>query len=275
MSLKQFKPITPGQRGLVLVGKEKLHKGKPVKKLTKGLTKSGGRNNYGHLTSRKQGGGHKRKYRIIDFKRNILDLTAKVERIEYDPNRSAFIALIKYEDIQLSYIICPQDLSIGDKVISSNSAEIKAGNCLPLKNIPTDTLVHNIEMKPGKGGQLSRSAGTYCQIVGKDSEYAQLKLASGEIRLVRVECRATIGMVSNQDKKNIKLGKAGRKRWLGVRPVVRGVAMNPVDHPHGGGEGRTSGGRSPVSRKGFSAKGKKTRNNKRTDKYILKNRKKK
>merc|ERR1711871_1263626 len=235
----------------------------------------GGRNNYGHLTSRKQGGGHKRKYRVIDFKRNIVDVSAKVERIEYDPNRSAFIALIKYDDNQLSYIICPQDLNVGDKVLSSHSAEIKVGNCLPLKNIPTDTLVHNIELKPGKGGQLGRSAGTYCQIVGKDSEYAQLKLSSGEIRLVRVECKATIGMVSNQDKKNIKLGKAGRKRWLGVRPAVRGVAMNPVDHPHGGGEGRTSGGRHPVSRKGISAKGKKTRNNKRTDKLILKDRRRK
>ena len=275
MSLKQYKPNTPGQRGLVLVGRESLHKGKPFKKLTKGLTKNGGRNNFGHLTSRKQGGGHKKKYRIIDFKRDLIDSPAVVERIEYDPNRSAFIALIKYDGDKYSYIICPQDLKVGDTVVSSDNADIKVGNCLPIKNIPTDTLVHNIEMKPGKGGQLGRSAGTYCQIIGKDSEYAQLKLSSGEIRLVRVECRATIGMVSNQDKKNIKLGKAGRKRWLGVRPVVRGVAMNPVDHPHGGGEGRTSGGRSPVSRKGFSAKGKKTRNNKRTDKYVLKSRKKK
>ena len=234
MSLKQYKPNTPGQRGLVLVGRESLHKGKPFKKLTKGLTKNGGRNNFGHLTSRKQGGGHKKKYRIIDFKRNLMDSPAVVERIEYDPNRSAFIALIKYDGDNYSYIICPQDLKVGDTVVSSDNADIKVGNCLPIKNIPTDTLVHNIEMKPGKGGQLGRSAGTYCQIIGKDSEYAQLKLSSGEIRLVRVECRATIGMVSNQDKKNIKLGKAGRKRWLGVRPVVRGVAMNPVDHPHGG-----------------------------------------
>ena len=273
MALKQFKPNTAGQRGLVLTDNSDLHKGKPFKKLTKGLTKSGGRNNFGHLTSRRQGGGHKRKYRLVDFKRNVKDVYATVERIEYDPNRTANIALIKYENETFSYIISPQKLKIGDKIISSDKADINVGNCMQLKNIPTDTLIHNVEMKPGKGGQLNRSAGTYSQLIGKDSEYAQIKLSSGEIRLVRVECRATVGMVSNPDKKNIKLGKAGRKRWLGIRPVVRGVAMNPVDHPHGGGEGRTSGGRTPVSRKGFSAKGKKTRNNKRTDKLILKRRK--
>ena len=216
MSLKQFKPNTPGQRGLVLVGRESLHKGKPFKKLTKGLNKNGGRNNFGHLTSRKQGGGHKRKYRIIDFKRNILDIPAKVQRIEYDPNRSAFIALIKYKDENYSYIVCPQDLKVGDEVISSTSAEIKVGNCLPIKNIPTDTLVHNVEMKPGKGGQLGRSAGTYCQIIGKDSEYAQLKLSSGEIRIVRVECKATVGMVSNQDKKILNSEKQGEKDGLAL-----------------------------------------------------------
>ncbi len=274
MALKQYKPNTAGQRGLVLTEKSELYKGRPFKKLTKGLTKNGGRNNFGHLTSRRQGGGHKRKYRIVDFKRNILDKVAVIERIEYDPNRSANIALIKYEDGVYSYVIAPQNIKIGDKIVSSDKAEIKVGNCMMLKNIPTDTLIHNVEMKPGKGGQLNRSAGTYSQLIGKDSEYAQIKLSSGEIRMVRIECKATIGMVSNPDNKNIKLGKAGRKRWMGVRPVVRGVAMNPVDHPHGGGEGRTSGGRNPVSRKGFSAKGKKTRKNKRTDKYILKRGKK-
>ena len=274
MALKQYKPTTSSQRGLVLTKTPGLHKGKPFKKLTQGLNKNGGRNNHGHLTARRQGGGHKKKYRIIDFKRNLVDVQGIVERIEYDPNRSAHIALIKYKDGLFSYIICPQDLKVNDKILSSNDAKIKTGNCLPIKNIPVDTLLHNVEIKPGKGGQLSRSAGTYAQLVGKDEEYAQIKLSSGEIRVVRVECKASIGMVSNPDKKNIKLGKAGRKRWLGIRPVVRGVAMNPIDHPHGGGEGRTSGGRNPVSRKGFSAKGKKTRNNKRTDKYILKSRKK-
>ena len=277
MALKQYKPNTAGQRGLVLTERSDLHKGKPLKKLTKGLSKTGGRNNFGHLTSRRQGGGHKRKYRIIDFKRNILDKTATVERIEYDPNRTAHIALIKYDETgDFSYILSPQNIKIGDKIISSEKAEIKVGNCMQLKHIPTDTLIHNVEMSfrcnirwPG-----NRSAGTYSQLIGKDSEYAQIKLSSGETRIVRIECRATIGMVSNPDNKNIKLGKAGRKRWMGIRPVVRGVAMNPVDHPHGGGEGRTSGGRNPVSRKGFSAKGKKTRKNKRTDKYILRRGKK-
>tara|TARA_B100000686_G_scaffold352499_1_gene454695 strand:+ start:1155 stop:1979 length:825 start_codon:yes stop_codon:yes gene_type:complete len=274
MALKQYNPTTAGQRGMVLLEKSEVSKGKPFKKLTKGLSRKGGRNNYGHLTARRKGGGHKRKYRIIDFKRNVLDLSAKVETIEYDPNRSAYIALLKYKDGQHSYIICPQNVKVGDEVISSNSADIKPGNCMQIKNIPTDTIIHNLEIKPGKGGQLIRSAGTYGQLIGRDASYGQIKLSSGEIRIVRVECKATIGMVSNPDKKNIKLGKAGRKRWLGVRPVVRGVAMNPVDHPHGGGEGRTSGGRNPVSRKGLSAKGKKTRNNKRTNKYILKSRKK-
>jgi len=275
MALKQYKPVTSSQRGLVLVEKSDIFKGKPHKKLTKGLSAKGGRNNYGHLTARRKGGRHKRKYRIIDFKRNVLNSPATVERIEYDPNRSSYIALIKYKDDNYSYIICPQKIKVGAIVVSSDEAEIKIGNCLKLKNIPNDTLIHNVEIKPGKGGQLLRSAGTYGQLIGKDSDYAQIKLSSGEIRIVRVECRATIGMVSNPDQKNIKLGKAGRKRWLGVRPVVRGVAMNPIDHPHGGGEGRTSGGRNPVSRKGLSAKGKKTRNNKRTNKFILKNRKKK
>ena len=272
MALKQYKPVTSSQRGLVLVNRKDVYKGKPHKKLTAGMSNSGGRNNHGHLTARRKGGGHKKKYRLIDFKRNLTDINATVERVEYDPNRSSLIALLKYENNDMSYIIAPQNLKPGDKIVSSDNAEIKAGNCLKIKNIPTDTLIHNIELKPGKGGQLVRSAGTYGQLVGKDADYAQIKLSSGEIRIVRVECRATVGMVSNPDKKNIKLGKAGRKRWLGLRPVVRGVAKNPVDHPHGGGEGRTSGGRNPVSRKGLSAKGKKTRNNKRTDKFILKKR---
>jgi len=275
MSLKQYKPTTSSQRGLVLVDRTELHKGKPLKKLTKGLSKSGGRNNFGHLTSRRKGGGHKRKYRIIDFKRNTLDVSAKVERIEYDPNRTAYIALVKYDNNNFFFIFFFQILIIWYTVLSSDKSDIKVGNCLQLRNMPTDTIIHNIELKPGKGGQLSRSAGTYGQLIGKDADYAQIKLSSGEIRVVRVECRATVGMVSNPDQKNIKLGKAGRKRWLGIRPVVRGVAMNPVDHPHGGGEGRTSGGRNPVSRKGISAKGKKTRNNKRTDKLILKDRRRK
>ena len=273
MSLKNFKPITPGQRGLILTEKSQLFKGRPIKSLVTGLTNSGGRNNHGHITARRKGGGHKRKYRLIDFKRKKYDIEALVERIEYDPNRSSFIALIKYKD--LSYIICPQKLAIGDSVISSENADIKPGNCLSLKNIPVGTLIHNLEIKPGKGGQMIRSAGTFGQLTSKDSDYAQIKLSSGEIRAVRIECKATVGMVSNPDQKNIKLGKAGRKRWLGVRPSVRGVAMNPVDHPHGGGEGRTSGGRNPVSPWGLSAKGKRTRNNKRTDRFILKSRHKK
>ena len=275
MTLKTYKPYTKSSRATVLIERNGLWKGKPYKPLTTTNNTSRGRNNLGRITARNIGGGHKQKYRIVDFYRRKLNMKASVERIEYDPNRTANIALIKYENDIFSYIISPQKLKIGDKIISSDKADIKVGNCMQLKNIPTDTLIHNVEMKPGKGGQLNRSAGTYSQLIGKDSEYAQIKLSSGEIRIVRIECRATIGMVSNPDNKNIKLGKAGRKRWMGVRPVVRGVAMNPVDHPHGGGEGRTSGGRNPVSRKGFSAKGKKTRNNKRTDKLILKDRRRK
>ena len=272
MALKNFKPITPGQRGLVLTDKVDLYKGKPEKSLVFGLNSSGGRNNHGHVTARRKGGGHKRKYRVIDFKRNKLDVPGVVQRIEYDPNRSSFIALIKYKDDILNYIICPQKLSVGDTIIYSDTADIKPGNCMILKNIPVGTSIHNLELKPGKGAQMIRSAGTFGQLTSKDTEYAQIKLTSGEIRAVRVECKATIGMVSNPDQKNTKLGKAGRKRWLGTRPSVRGVAMNPVDHPHGGGEGRTSGGRNPVSPWGLSAKGKRTRNNKRTDKFILKSR---
>jgi large subunit ribosomal protein L2 len=275
MALKKFKPKTPGQRGLVLTEKSELHKGRPEKKLVKGLSNSGGRNNHGHITARRKGGGHKRKYRMVDFKRNKENIPGIVERLEYDPNRSAFIALIKYNDGELNYIICPQKISVGDSVLSSETAEIKVGNCMSLKVIPVGTIIHNLEIKPGKGAQMLRSAGTFGQLASKDTEYAQIKLSSGEIRAVRIECKATIGMVSNPDQKNTKLGKAGRKRWLGVRPSVRGVAMNPVDHPHGGGEGRTSGGRNPVSPWGLSAKGKRTRNNKRTNQYIIKSRHKK
>ena len=272
MALKKYNPTTPSQRGLIRVDKSELWKGRPHKPLTEGLTKTGGRNNLGRMTARHRGGGHKRLYRIIDFKRNKLDSVATIERIEYDPNRSAYIALIKYDDGVFSYILAPAKMKVGDQVVSSVSADIKTGNCLPLKNIPVGTLVHNVEMKPGKGGQIARSAGTSVSIVGKDSGYAQIKLSSSEVRLVLLDCMATIGILSNADKKNSIIGKAGRNRWLGKRPHVRGVAMNPVDHPHGGGEGKTSGGRHPVTPWGKSTKGKKTRNNKLTSKFILKRR---
>ncbi|MGB1360845.1 MAG: 50S ribosomal protein L2 [Alphaproteobacteria bacterium] len=272
MALKHYKPTTPSQRGLVLIDRSELYKGSPVKTLTEGLSKKGGRNNTGSITMRRKGGGHKRRYRIIDFKRNKFDMVATVERIEYDPNRSAFIALVRYEDGELSYILAPQRLSVGDKVVSSKDADITPGNAMPLANMPIGTIVHNIELKQGKGGQLARSAGCYAQLVGRGDGYAQLKLMSGEVRVVRSECMATIGAVSNPDKKNTKIGKAGRSRWLGNRPKVRGVAMNPVDHPHGGGEGRTSGGRNPVTPWGVPTKGKKTRSNKATDKYIIRRR---
>lgn len=272
MPLKNFNPTTPSRRSLVLVDRTELHKGAPVKKLTKGLTKTGGRNNKGRTTMWWKGGGHKRSYRIIDFKRINDDKKAEVIRLEYDPNRSCHIALIKYEDGELSYIIAPQKLKVSDTVISGNSVDIKPGNCLPMKNIPPGTLVHNVELKPGKGGQIARSAGSSVQLVGKDRNYAMLKMVSGEQRLVPLICRATVGVVSNPDHQNSKSGKAGRSRWLGKRPHVRGVVMNPVDHPHGGGEGRTSGGRNPVTPWGVPTKGKRTRNNKRTDKFILKRR---
>ena len=274
MALKQFKPNTPGQRGLVLIDKSDLFKGKPIKKLTEGLNKSGGRNNSGKITMWQRGGGHKRRYRIIDFKRTKIDVVGSVERIEYDPNRSAYIALIKYEDNELRYIIAPQRLKLGDRVVSAKKADIKPGNCMPLSAVPVGTLVHNVELKPGKGGQIARSAGSYVQIIGKDLSYSILRLTSGEVRLVLSSCLCTIGAVSNQDNQNINLGKAGRNRWLGKRPSVRGVAMNPVDHPHGGGEGRTSGGRHPVSPWGTPAKGYKTRKkNKLSNKFIVKRRK--
>jgi large subunit ribosomal protein L2 len=272
MALKSFKPVTPSMRQLVIVDRSELWKGKPEKALTEGLRKTGGRNNHGHVTSWQRGGGHKRRYRIVDFKRRKYDQPATVERLEYDPNRTAFIALIPYEDGELSYILAPQRLKAGDTVISGNKVDVKPGNAMPLKNIPVGTIVHNVEMKIGKGGQLARSAGTYVQLVGRDQGMALLRLSSGEVRMVQSDCMATIGAVSNPDEQNIVIGKAGRSRWLGKRPHVRGVAMNPIDHPHGGGEGRTSGGRHPVTPWGISTKGKKTRKNKRTTRWIVRRR---
>ncbi|MEC7185653.1 MAG: 50S ribosomal protein L2 [Pseudomonadota bacterium] len=272
MALKTYNPTTPGQRGLILVDRSALHKGKPVKTLTEGLTKSGGRNNAGRITARRRGGGHKRSYRIIDFKRRKWDMAATVERLEYDPNRTAFIALIKYEDGELAYIIAPQRLGVGDKVIAGDKVDVKPGCAMPLHSVPIGSIIHNIEMKPGKGGQIARSAGAFAQIVGRDQTYAIIRLGSGEQRLIHGDCMATIGAVSNPDQSNIKLAKAGRNRWMGKRPSVRGVAMNPVDHPHGGGEGKTSGGRHPVTPWGKSTKGKRTRSNKSSNKYILRSR---
>jgi large subunit ribosomal protein L2 len=274
MALKHYNPRTPSQRQLVTVDRTGLWKGKPVKKLTFGLSKSGGRNNHGRITMWHRGGGHKRTYRMIDFKRRKYDAVATVERLEYDPNRTAFIALITYEDGEQAYILAPQRLAEGDKVVSGEQADIKPGNAMPLRSIPVGTIIHNVELKAGKGGQMARAAGTYVQLVGRDAGYALLRLTSGEVRMVRAECMATIGAVSNPDQKNIKLGKAGRKRWLGKRPVVRGVVMNPVDHPHGGGEGRTSGGRHPVTPWGVPTKGKRTRSNKKTDRLIVRRRRK-
>jgi large subunit ribosomal protein L2 len=272
MALKNFKPVTPSPRQLVIVDRSELWRGKPVKSLTEGLRKSGGRNNHGHITSWQRGGGHKRRYRVIDFRRRKFDVPATVERLEYDPNRTAFIALIRYEDGELSYILAPQRLKAGDVVVSGNKVDVKPGNAMPLKNIPVGTIVHNVEMKIGKGGQIARSAGTYVQLVGRDQGMALLRLSSGEVRMVAADCMATIGAVSNPDEQNIVIGKAGRSRWLGRRPHVRGVAMNPIDHPHGGGEGRTSGGRHPVTPWGISTKGKKTRKNKRTNRWIVRRR---
>ena len=272
MALKSYNPRTPSQRQLVRVDRSELHKGKPVKNLTEGLTKSGGRNNTGRITSWHRGGGHKRRYRLVDFKRRQTGV-AVVERLEYDPNRTAFIALIKYEGSgELSYILAPQRLAVGDKIESGKDADIKPGNALPLGSIPVGTIVHNVELQPGRGGQIARSAGSYVQIVGRDPGYAQVRLNSGEVRLVRQECMATIGAVSNPDHSNQNMGKAGRMRWKGRRPHVRGVVMNPVDHPHGGGEGRTSGGRHPVTPWGKPTKGKRTRTNKKTDRLIMRSR---
>jgi large subunit ribosomal protein L2 len=272
MALKYYKPTTPGQRQLVLVDRSELHKGAPVKALTEGLNKTGGRNNLGRITAYHRGGGHKRSYRLVDFKRRKLDVPAVVERLEYDPNRTGFIALIKYQDGELSYILAPQRLAVGDTVVASAQADVKPGNAMQLSAIPVGTLVHNVELKPGKGGQIARSAGSYAQIVGRDQGYTVVRLNSGEQRKVLGTCFATIGAVSNPDHANVSIGKAGRNRWLGKRPVNRGVAMNPIDHPHGGGEGRTSGGRHPVTPWGKPTKGKKTRSNKSTDKFIVRSR---
>ncbi|MDB5317932.1 MAG: ribosomal protein [Rhodospirillales bacterium] len=272
MAMKHFNPITPSLRGTVLIDRSGLWKGKPVKGLTEGKNHSGGRNNHGRITSRFRGGGHKQSYRMVDFKRRKFGIPAIVERLEYDPNRTAFIALVKYQDGELAYILAPQRLKVGDSVVADQKADVKPGNAMPLANIPVGTIIHNIELKPGAGGKMSRSAGTFSQLVGKDAGYAQIKLMSGEVRVVRAECMASIGAVSNPDNSNQELGKAGRARWLGRKPHQRGVVMNPVDHPHGGGEGRTSGGRHPVTPWGKPTKGYKTRNNKRTDGLIVRRR---
>jgi large subunit ribosomal protein L2 len=272
MALKSYNPVTPSQRQLVLVDRSALYKGKPVKALTEGKHSSGGRNNNGRITVRFRGGGHKQSYRIVDFKRKKRDVPGTVERLEYDPNRTAFLALLKYEDGELAYILAPQRLGVGDTVIAGEHVDVKPGNAMPMANMPIGTIIHNIEFKVGKGGQLARSAGAYAQIVGRDQDYVILRLNSGEQRLVLGRCMASVGAVSNPDHMNTSIGKAGRKRWMGRRPHNRGVAMNPIDHPHGGGEGRTSGGRHPVSPWGFPTKGKKTRKNKSTAKFIVSSR---
>ena len=268
MALKTYSPATPGLRQLVRVDRSELWKGKPVKSLTEGLTKTGGRNNQGRITTRHIGGGHARRYRLVDFKRRKF-MEATIERMEYDPNRTAFIALITYKDGTQSYILAPQRIQKGDVVVAGDKVDVKPGNAMLIKNIPVGTIVHNVELKPGKGGQIARSAGAYVQIVGRDSGVVQVKLNSGEVRLVPQECMATVGSVSNADHSNEKRGKAGANRWKGIRPSVRGVVMNPVDHPHGGGEGKASGGRHPVTPWGKGTKGTKTRNNKRTDHMIV------
>ncbi|HEX8483841.1 50S ribosomal protein L2 [Sphingomonas sp.] len=282
MALKQYNPTTPSTRGLVLIDRSTLWKGSPVKALTEGKRKSGGRNNKGHVTSRGIAGGHKQRYRHIDFKRRRWDVEGTVERIEYDPNRTAFIALINYGTVaadaegegkaDVAYIIAPQRLAVGDKVIAAKRADVKPGNAMELGQVPVGTIVHNVEMKPGKGGQIARSAGTYVQVVGRDRGMVIVRLNSGEQRYIHSECMATVGAVSNPDNQNQNLGKAGRNRWLGKRPLTRGVAKNPVDHPHGGGEGRTSGGRHPVTPWGKPTKGARTRHNKSTDKMIIRSR---
>ena len=272
MALKKFNPTTPGQRQLVMVDRSALYKGKPVKALTEGKNSTGGRNSNGRITVRFRGGGHKKAYRLVDFKRDKVDVAAVVERLEYDPNRTAFIALVKYADGEQAYILAPQRLAVGDTVIAGSHVDVKPGNVMPLGNMPIGTIVHNIEMKIGKGGQLARSAGTYAQLVGRDQDYVIVRLNSGEQRLVHGRCRGTIGAVSNPDHMNISIGKAGRTRWMGWRPHNRGVVMNPIDHPHGGGEGRTSGGRHPVTPWGKPTKGYKTRHNKSTDRLIVRRR---
>ena len=275
MSLKTFKPYTKSTRGTVLVSRDGLWKGKPYKPLTSANNASKGRNNYGRITSRNHGGGHKHKYRKIDFYRKKFDMTAEVERIEYDPNRSCHIMLVKFEDGVRSYYLAPQKIKIGDKIENGPNSQIKVGNALPLKDIPVGIDIHNVELQPGAGGKIARAAGTHVTISGSDGNYSIIKMTSGEVRKIDSRCLATIGVLSNPDQKNIKIGKAGRSRWLGRRPHTRGVVKNPVDHPHGGGEGKTAGGRHPVSPTGQSAKGLKTRDNKRTDKFIIRRRKKK
>jgi large subunit ribosomal protein L2 len=272
MALKTFNPTSPSRRGLVLVDRSELHKGRPEKSLVEGLTKSGGRGGGGRIAVRFRGGGAKRLYRVVDFKRRKWNVAATVQRLEYDPNRSAFIALVKYADGELAYILAPQRLSAGDEIIAGEKVDVKPGNASPLRGLPIGTIIHNLELKPMKGGQIARSAGTYAQLVGRDAGYAQVRLNSGELRMVPDTCMATVGAVSNQDHMNEVLGKAGRVRHKGRRPHVRGVAMNPVDHPHGGGEGKTSGGRHPVTPWGKPTKGHKTRTNKTTDRLIIRSR---
>ena len=275
MALKSFKPYTKSTRGTILIDRAGLWKGKPYKPLTSEKNASKGRNNFGRITSRNHGGGHKQKYRQIDFYRRNFDSFAEVERIEYDPNRTCYIMLVKFEDNQKYYYLAPQGIKIGDKIKNGSNAEIKVGNCLPLQDIPVGIDIHNVELQPGAGGKIARSAGTSVTISGIDGNYSLIKMTSGEVRKIDSRSMATIGVLSNPDKKNIKIGKAGRSRWLGRRPHTRGVVMNPVDHPHGGGEGKSAGGRHPVSPQGQSAKGLKTRNNKRTEKFIVRRRKKK
>ncbi|AAV89144.1 ribosomal protein L2 [Zymomonas mobilis subsp. mobilis ZM4 = ATCC 31821] len=272
MALKHYNPTSPARRGLILVDRSSLWKGSPVKALTEGKNKTGGRNNKGHRTSRGIGGGHKQKYRLVDFKRRKWDMPATVQRIEYDPNRSAFIALVEYEDKTLSYILAPQRLGVGDSIVASRKADVKPGNAMEIGQAPLGTIVHNIELKPSKGGQLARAAGAYAQIVGRDKGMVMIRLNSGEQRYIRSDCMVTVGAVSNSDNANQNFAKAGRNRWLGRRPLTRGVAKNPVDHPHGGGEGRTSGGRHPVTPWGKPTKGARTRSNKATDKFIIRSR---
>ena len=275
MALIPRKPTSPGRRFQTATDFSEITRSEPEKSLVKSLKKSGGRNNYGRVTARHRGGGHKRRYRLIDFKRNKLEVPAKVATIEYDPNRTTRIALLHYVDGEKRYILAPQDLKVGDMVVASAEADIKPGNAMPLKNIPNGTLVHNVELKPGKGGQMARAAGAYAQLMAKEGKQAHLKLPSGEVRMVPVDCVATIGQLSNVEQENVSLGKAGRTRWTGKRPHVRGVAMNPVDHPMGGGEGKSSGGRHPCSPWGVPTKGYKTRKPKESDRYIVKHRSKK
>ena len=275
MTLKSFKPYTKSTRGTVLINKTGLWKGKPFKALIEKKRSSKGRNNYGRITSRNSGGGHKQKYRLIDFYRKKINMKAEIERIEYDPNRSCYIMLVKFEDGEKFYYLAPQNIKVGDKIENGSKIEIKNGNCMPLQDIPAGINIHNVEIQPGGGGKIARSAGTSVSISGTDGNYSIIKMTSGEIRKVDSRSMATIGVLSNPDQKNIKIGKAGRSRWLGIRPHTRGVVKNPVDHPHGGGEGKSAGGRHPVSPKGQSAKGLKTRDNKRTDKFIIRRKRKK